>query len=129
MLQILIYRDTRHGKSEACERFFRRIFQKATANPTRVALVAARTWRNSSFGAFLLLAFLLRLLRQKKSGKRFIICLWRERGTPTCVFPSFKSSQAFEIHPSWRFGRIRGISPVATGDRRSRRLRQAFEKA
>jgi len=48
--------------------------QKATANPTRVALVAPRKARNSLSGAFLLLAFILRLLHQKKSGKRLKIC-------------------------------------------------------
>jgi hypothetical protein len=42
--------------------------KKATADPTCETLVARRNERNISFGAFLLLAFLLRLLHQKKSG-------------------------------------------------------------
>jgi len=35
-----------------CEKFFRRFFQKATAHPTRGALVAVRTRRNLLIGVF-----------------------------------------------------------------------------
>jgi hypothetical protein len=71
--------------------------KKATADPTREALVARRNERNTLLGAFLLLAFLLRLLDQKKSGERFKESLYRERGTPTCAFPSFRLWRKFTL--------------------------------
>ena len=51
------------------------------------------------------------------------------RGTPTCVFPSFKILTAFEIHPSWRFRTIRDF--YLCGGRPTLRaldLRSLFEK-
>ena len=49
---------------------FRSSLSKGLSEPPRSA-VAPRKARNTCFGVFLLLAFLLRLLCQKKSGKRF----------------------------------------------------------
>ena len=94
---------------------------KATANPTRGALVAPRKARNLLFGAFLLLAFLLRLQHQKKSGKRLKISLLRKgnpplvrfftslrRSTPTSGPPSAKPRLG--IHPSVALWKDKGVS-------------------
>jgi len=106
---------------------FTSLFSKSDRQSNARSVGRASQGAKPSFGAFLLLVFLLRLLHQKKSGKRFKISLCVERENPhLCVFP-LSASPKFTL--SWRFGRIRSISPVATGDRRSRRLRQAFEKA
>jgi hypothetical protein len=95
-------------------KFLRRFLKKATADPTREALVARRNERNTPFGAFLLLAFLLRLLHQKKSGNRFKESLYRERGTPTCELLTSlsrstphrkRSSPSFRL---WRKFTLRG---------------------
>ena len=46
---------------------------------------------------------------------------------PTCAVPLFSPSA--KIHPSVALWKDKGVSPSAEGDRRSRRLRRAFEKA
>ena len=108
---------------------FRPPFPKGGADPTRGALVAARTRRNISCGVFFFAKlFSLRLYCQRKKRvsdlKRFCV----ERGTPhLCGSPL--PSLRLVIHPSVALSNDKGVSPSAEGDRRSRRLRRAFEKA
>jgi len=63
----------RHGDKHS-EGFSLKPFPKGLAEPPSAA-VALRRGRNISYGVFLLLAFLLRLFCQKKSGKQFKINL------------------------------------------------------
>ena len=119
-------------------KFLRRFFQKATANPTRGALVAARTRRNLSCGVFFFAKlFSLRLYCQRKKRVNDLKRLCVERGTPTCVFSlralpeaaSFLrkhrqalSSLRLAIHPSWRFltaQEFRALRGVTSGVARS----------
>ena len=104
-------------------------FQKATAHPTRGALVAARTRRNISCGVFFFAKlFSLRLYCQRKKRVSNLKRLCVERGTPhLCGSPSFRRWRKFT--PSVALSNDKGVSPSAEGDRRSRRLRRAFEKA
>ena len=113
----------------SCGKFFRRFFQKATAHPTRGALVAARTRRNISCGVFFFAKlFSLRLYCQRKKRVIDLERLCVERGTPhLCGSPL--PSLRLVIHPSVALWKGKGVSPSAEGDRRSRRLRRAFEKA
>ena len=129
----------RHG--EFAGKFLRRFFQKATADPTRGALVALASakflFRRVLFcqaqggacapGLSGAKQFSFApLASKKKAGKQFgIACV--ERGTPTCVFPSAKPLAWHS--PRVALGKDKVISPSAEGDRRSRRLRRAFEKA
>ena len=55
------------------------------------------------------------------------VTLCRERGNPTCGFPSF---DFVKIHPFGRFGRM-GVSPSADGNQRFAALdrRALFEKS
>ena len=127
--QILIYRCVKNATAVSCGKFFRRFFQKATAHPTRGALVAARTRRNLLIGVFFFAKlFSLRLYCQRKKRVSNLKRLCVERGTPhLCGSPL--PSLRLVIHPSVALLKGKGVSPSAEGDRRSRRLRRAFEKA
>ena len=58
--------------------------------------------------------------------ERFKKSLCRKGKPPLVCFPSFGFA---EIHPFVALSNDKGVSPSAEGDRRSRRLRRAFEKA
>ena len=63
---------------------------------------------------------------KKKADKKFKFALFHKGNPPLVRFPSFRLWRKFT--PLWRFGRIREFR-ACERDRRSRRLRQAFEKA
>ena len=90
---------------------FPSLFQKATASGGRGALLAARKRRNLSCGVFLLLAFLLRLVCQKKSGERFRVTLCKERGTPHLCGSPLSATPKFTLR--WRFLTIRSFAACA----------------
>ena len=87
---------------------FRPPFSKGGADPTRGALVAPRKARNFLYGVFLLLAFLLRLFCQKKSGERSRVTLCRERGTPHLCGSPLSATPKFTLR--WRFLTIRSFA-------------------
>ena len=66
------------------------------------------------------------LLPKKKASKRFKKALCRKGNPPLVRFPSFGFAK---IHPSVALPNGTGVSRLARRDRRSRRLRRAFEKA
>ena len=104
-------------------------FSKATAHPTRGALVAARTRRNLLIGVFFFAKlFSVRLYCQRKKRVSALERHCIEKGTPHLCGSPLPSLQLV-IHPSVALSNDKGVSPSAEGDRRSRRLRQAFEKA
>ncbi len=64
---------------------------------------------------------------ERELGLYFYYEYHKKGGTPTCVFPLFSLSA--KIHPFVALLTDKEISRLARRDRRSRRLRQAFEKA
>ena len=113
---------------------FASLFSKATADPTRGALVAARTRRNLLIGVFFFAKlFSLRLYCQRKKRVSDLKRLWVERGTPhLCGSPL--PSPWLGIHPSVALRKDKGISRLARRDQRSARwiggrfLKKATEK-
>ena len=98
----------RYGNQHFC---FPSLFQKATASGGRGALLALRRERNLPCGVFLLLAFLLRLFCQKKSGERLRVTLCRERGTPHLCGSPLSAAPKFTLR--WRFLTIRSFAACA----------------
>jgi hypothetical protein len=104
---------------------FRSSLSKGLSEPPRSA-VAPRKARNTCFGVFLLLAFLLRLLCQKKSGKRF-------RMSSSRKIPFYEKQfkiayPLFSLRPEAQRKKLgkkehaeKEISPRARGDQRSAR--------
>ena len=101
-------------------------FPKATAHPTRGALVAARTRRNLLIGVFFFAKlFSLRLYCQRKKRINDLKMLCVERGPPTCAvlhFAKAKYSPPQAVLPSakpaachsplrWRFRTARSFAP------------------
>jgi len=129
------------GTSRLCLfKVFARLFQKAapiqraerwsrlarreTSHTGGVVAPTATPW--CVCGVFLLLAFLLRLFCQKKSGERFKITSCRERGTPTCVVlasPVAKHSPP-KVPPSFGYAEIHPFVALSN-DKEFRRLRAA----
>ena len=87
-----------------CGRFLRRFFQKATAHPTRGALVASAEakslFRRISFAK---LFFCACCVKRKADKRSLIACVEREN-PHLCVFP-LSASPKFTL--SWRFRTIR----------------------
>jgi hypothetical protein len=67
------------------------------------------------------------LVSKKKADIKFNLALLHKGNPPLVRFPS--AELGLGIHPSVALWKDKGISPSAEGDRRSRRLRRAFEKA
>jgi hypothetical protein len=104
---------------------FRSSLFKGLAEPPSPA-VAPRKARNTCFGVFLLLAFLLRLLCQKKSGKR--IKMFSSRRISFYIKQIQIVYPLFSLVPEAQRKKLgkkehaeKEISPRARGDQRSAR--------
>ena len=93
-------------------------FPKATADPTRGALVASAEAKLPFRRVLFCQAFFFApLVSKKKAGKRFGKRLCRKGNPPLVRFPSFRLRRKFTLR--WRFGRIKEFRPLrrATADR------------
>ena len=82
-------------------------FSKATAHPTRGALVARRNERNIFFRHFFFakLFSLCLWYQRKKRAMNLDLPLWRKGNPPLVRFPSFRRWRKFTLR--WRFRTIR----------------------
>ena len=107
---------------------FASLFSKSDRRSNARSVGRASQGAKSLIRRFLLLSFSFAPAVTKEKRVIDLEILYGIRGNPHLCVPPL-SSLWLEIHPFVALSNDKDISPSAEGDRRSRRLRRAFEKA